>query len=452
MTTSFDQFDATNDQKLPSFIAALQAFCQQPCITGQGVGVRETAELTAEILRSLGAAVQIFETDGAPVVFGEIGEGPRTLLIYDHYDGQPADPLELWDSPPFAADLRDGKIFARGVADNRGDIMARVQAIATYRATVGDLPLKIKFLIEGEEEIGSPNLPNFVAGHADLLAADGCLWEAGSRNEEDRALIALGLKGVLHLELRATAANVDLHSSLATIVPNAAWRLVWALASLKSADDVITVDGLMDEVFTPDDEQLELLAAIPIAEETMKADLGITAFNRDLTGIELLKKHLYEPTCTIQGISTGYGGAGLKAVSPCEASAKIEFRLVPNLEPERVLELLRAHLDRRGYGDFKIDVHAALSPASSDPQSDVARAAIAAAKAVETQSPLIYPLMAGSGPMSYFSAGLNMPVVSCGGISWVDCRVHAPNESIRVVDYRRGIKFIGRFIDEFARL
>ena len=450
MATSFRQFDAVVDRGAGASIKRLRAYCTQPCITGQGIGVRETAELTASLIEQIGAATQIIETGGAPVVYGEIGSGPRTLLIYDHYDVQPADPLDLWVSAPFAAQLRDGKVFARGVADNRGDIMARIQAIETYRSTIGELPIKIKFLIEGEEEIGSPNLPDFVANNRELLAADGCLWEAGSRNEEDRALIALGLKGVLHLELRVTAANVDLHSSLATIVPNASWRLVWALASLKNEDDVITVDGLKDQVFTPSEQQINMLGDIPIAEERMKADLGIAAFNRSLTGIELLKKHLYEPTCTIQGITTGYGGSGLKAVSPCRATAKIEFRLVPNLEPERVLQLLKAHLERRGYGDIEIIVHAALNPAASDPDSAVARAAVRAA-AVEEQPPLVYPLMAGSGPMSYFSAGLEMPVVSCGGISWHDCRAHAPNESVRVVDYIRGIKFIGRFIDEFAR-
>lgn len=448
---SFAEFDAIVAARGDALIEQLRGFCSFPCMTGQGIGVRHAAEEVAARLRRSGAETRIIETSGAPVVYGEIGDGERTLLIYDHYDVQPPEPLELWESPPFEATVRDGKVFARGVADNRGDILARIQAIEIWRELFGELPLKIKFLIEGEEEIGSPNLPAFIDAHKELLAADGCLWETGNRDEQNRTQIVFGLKGVLHLELRVKAARVDLHSSLATIVPNAAWRLAWALATLKTPDDFITVDGLMDLVFEPTEEQLDQLRRIPFAEEEMLADLEIPRFNRGLTGLELLRKHFYEPTCTIQGIATGYSGVGLKAVSPCEAMAKVEFRLVPHLEPEKVLELLRAHLDRRGFDDIEIIVHAALSPAAADPDSAVGRAALAAATAVEPQAPVIYPLMAGSGPMSYFSAGLGMPVVSAGGISWHDSRVHAPNESVRIADYLNGIRFIGRFLNEFAR-
>lgn len=450
MSDRFAAFDAHVEQSKDHFIEELREYCRTPCITGQGIGVRESADLTAAVLQRHGIAARVIETDGAPVVYGETGSGEKTLLIYDHYDVQPPEPLELWESEPFAADVRDGKVYARGVADNRGDAMARAQAIQTYREVFGELPVKVKFLIEGEEEIGSPSLPAFVDRNKELLRADGCLWEAGSRDEEDRVLIALGLKGVLHCELRVSAAKVDLHSSLATIVPNAAWRLTWALASLKSPDDRILVDGLMDHVFEPTSQQVDLLRGIPFAEEKMREDLGIPAFNQGLTGIDLLKKHLYEPTCTIQGLASGYSGVGLKAVSPCEAMAKVEFRLVPNLEPDLVRNLLRAHLDRRGFADIEILVHAALSPAQASPSSAVARAAIEAAESVESQPPIVYPTMAGSGPMSYFSAGLGMPVVSAGGISWHDCRVHAPNESIRIKDYLTGIRYIGRFIDRFA--
>lgn len=450
MPRSYQAFDERIEASQERFIQQLRDYLKTPCITGQGIGVRESAEATADLLRSIGAKVQLLESGGAPVVFGEIGSGSRTLLIYDHYDVQPPEPLELWDSPPFDGEMRDGKVFARGVADNRGDALARMQAVATYIELFGELPIKIKFLIEGEEEIGSPNLPAVVRANRELLAADGCLWEAGGRDEEDRAQISLGLKGVLHCELRVKAASVDLHSSLATIVPNASWRLTWALASLKTPDDRIAVDGLMEYVAPPNDAQLEMMAGIPFPEEQMKAELGIAEFNQQLSGMPLLKKHLFEPTCTIQGITTGYSGPGLKAVSPCLALAKIEFRLVPNLDPEIVLDLLRKHLDRRGFNDIEIESYAELKPALADPASAVAQAAIAAVTDVEIQSPVIYPLMAGSGPMSYFSDELQIPVVSCGGISWHDCRVHAPNESIRIVDYVRGIKMIGRFIDRFT--
>ncbi len=445
-----DAFASYVDQHFNRFVEELRDYCHHPCMTGQGVGVRETAEATAAVLRAGGIETRILETGGAPVVYGEIGEGQRSLLFYNHYDVQPPEPLELWESGPFEAAIRDGKIFARGVSDNRGDVMARVQAITAYRATKGELPVKVKFFIEGEEEIGSPSLPAFVRAHRDLLAADGCIWEGSGRDEADRSVISLGLKGVLHLELRVKAARVDLHSSLATIVPNAAWRLVWALASLKTPDDRIAVDGLMDHVFTPTDAQLDRLRAIPFEEEKLREDLRIPAFNRGLTGLDLLRKHLYEPTCTIQGLLSGYTGVGLKAVSPCEAMAKIEFRLVPDLEPNLVTRLLRDHLDRRGFGEIEIVTHAALSPAQASPDAAVARAAIAATEEIDGVAPVVYPWMAGSGPMSSFSVDLGLPVVCAGSLWWHDARAHAPNESIRLADYGKAIRLIGRLLCRFA--
>ncbi|MGA7672474.1 MAG: M20/M25/M40 family metallo-hydrolase [Nitrolancea sp.] len=446
-----DAFDQDVDQHRDEYLQALKEYCKLPCITGQGIGVADSAEATANILRGIGCRdVQILETDGAPVVYGEIGQGSPTLLIYNHFDVQPPEPLDAWDSDPFGSEERDSKIYARGISDNRGDVMARTQAIASYRRAHGELPLTIKFMIEGEEEIGSPSLPAFIEKHRDLLRADGCLWEGGGLDDHDRFIISLGLKGVLHAELRVKSSRTDMHSSWATVVPGAPWRLVWALASLKDVDDHITIDGLMNHVVQPPADELAMMERIPFDEAAMKADLEIPAFIRDLEGVELLKKHLYEPTCTIQGLFSGYTGQGLKAVLPNEAMGKIEFRLVPNLEPDLVLELLRQHLDRRGCQDIEIVTHAKLSPAKAPADAPVVQAAIAAARENYDETPIVYPVMAASGPMSYFSAGLGVPVVTGGGLWWHDARAHAPNESIRVADYLNGIKWAGRFFAQFG--
>ncbi len=402
-----DVFDQDVDRHRDEYLQAIKDYCKLPCITGQGIGVAESAEATANILRGIGCRdVQILETDGAPVVYGEIGEGSPTLLIYNHYDVQPPEPLDAWHSDPFGSEERDGKIYARGISDNRGDVMARTQAIASYRRAHGELPLTVKFVIEGEEEIGSPSLPAFIEKHRDLLQADGCLWEGGGLDDHDRFIISLGLKGVLHGELCVKSSRTDMHSSWATVVPGAPWRLVWALASLKDVDDHITIDGLMDHVRQPPPDELAMMERIPFDEAAMKTDLEIPAFIRNLGGIELLKKHLYEPTCTIQGLLSGYTGQGLKAVLPNEAMGKIEFRLVPNLEPDLVLDLLREHLDRRGFQDIEIVTHAKLSPAKAPADAPVVQAAIAAARENYGEDPIVYPVMAASGPMSYFSARL----------------------------------------------
>ena len=388
------------DDHFAEAVDRLQGLCRLPSVSAQGIGLEEAAQAAVDLLRGIGADTRLIEVEGGPPwVYGEIGAGPRTVVFYNHYDVRPPEPLELWTTPPFVADIREGKMYARGMADNKGDFVARVQAVEAYRRTVGELPCRIVFLVEGEEEIGSPHLASFVAENGDLVrGAIGCLWEGGERAASGRLQLYCGLKGVCYVELRVRAARRDAHSSWATVVPNAAWRLVWALNTLKDADDKITVDGLMERVAEPTDEELEYLRAIPCDEEKAKAEYGIPKFIRDLHGLELLKKHLYEPTCTICGLASGYAGPGSKTVLPSAAVAKVDFRLVPDLGPELVLELLRQHLDRRGFEDVEIVPLAGMNPAKSDLGSAIVQAALAAVPEVYGADPIVYPLMAGSGP------------------------------------------------------
>ena len=446
-----DTFNAYVDANAGRFIAELQEICCQPSISAQKIGLEETARMVLERLRQVGAEARLVQVAGAPpVVYGEMGQGPRTLLIYNHYDVQPPEPLELWESDPFDPQIRQGALYARGVADNKGNLMARLQAIEAWQATQGELPLRLKFVYEGEEEIGSVHLAQFAAENRRLLeGADGCLWESGYKDAAGRPVITLGLKGIMYVELRARGAGRDLHSAWATVVPNPAWRLVWALASLKDEEDHITVDGLMDHVAAPTAEELALLAAIPFEEEELQADYAIPRFIRGLSGLELLKKHLYEPTCTICGFLTGYTGPGSKTVLPHEALVKVDFRLVPDLTPELVLDLLRRHLDRRGFTDVEIVELGGEHPARSDPQAPIVRAAVAAARAVYGQEPVVYPLMAGSGPMYHLCQELGIPAVGAG-VGRARSSVHASNENIRLADYIEGIKYIGELLRRFG--
>ena len=432
------------------FVEELKDFCRQPSIAAQGIGLEEMTELVRARLQKLGAETRLIPVcDGPPVVYGEMGNGQRTLLIYDHYDVQPTDPLDLWESKPFDPQIRGGKIYARGVADNKGDLLARLQAVEAYLATTGELPLKIKWVIEGEEEVGSPHLASFVAEHASLLTADGCMWETGQKDESERPTISLGVKGIMYLELRARGARSDLHSSLATVVPNPAWRLVWALSTLKDQNDDILIDGFMDHVIEPTATDMQMLAAIPFEEEQMRARLGISRFIRGLTGIEALRKHLLEPTCTICGFNAGYLGEGTKTVLPCTATVKLDFRLVPNLEPDLVVTLVRRHLDKRGFADIEVVAAHGEHSARTQPGAPVVQAAIAAARAVYGQDPVIYPLMAGSGPMYPLTQALGTPAFSAG-VSYAGASAHAPNENIRLKDYFEGIRFVGEFIRQFG--
>src|SRR5437867_7835105 len=342
--TSFAEFDAFVRAREREYIDELKTLIRQPTVSAQGIGIPETARIVLDRAKKRGgiAAEALTVDGGPPTIVGETGRGDRTLLVYNHYDVQPPDPLDEWETPPFEPTERDGFLYGRGVSDNKGNLMARLQAIDAYRATMGELPLRIRVLYEGEEESGSAHLAAFVARYGERLRADGCIWEAGYKDAAGRPTISCGLKGIAYGELRVRGANKDAHSSLATIVPNPAWRLVWALATLKNERDEITIGGFMDEVRDPSAAELAELERVPFDEAGMLRIHGISHFVRDVHGAELKRKHFFEPTCTICGIVSGYTGTGSKTVLPAMASAKIDFRLVPDLTPEKVARLLRA--------------------------------------------------------------------------------------------------------------
>jgi acetylornithine deacetylase/succinyl-diaminopimelate desuccinylase-like protein len=449
-----ERFVAYVDSNADRFIAQLQRLCSQPSVAAQKLGLQETAEMVLEMLQSIGADTHLIQVaDAPPVVYAEMGEGNKTLIIYDHYDVQPPEPLDQWESEPFSPEIREGFLYARGASDNKGDLVSRLQAIETYQETIGKLPLNVKFVIEGEEEVGSPHLAQFVAENRELLlGADGCLWEGGRRDLTGRPEIYMGLKGIMYVELRAKGASRDLHSSWAPLVPNPAWRLVWALNTLKDEEDRITVDGLMDHVVEPPAQEMELLKKIPFGEDEIRKDYGIPQFLGGVEGIDALKNYLYAPTCTICGIRAGHISQGSKTVLPNEAMVKLDFRLVPNLTPDLVLDLLRKHLDRRGFEDVEIVRMSGEHPAKSSPEASIVRAAIEAARIVYAQEPAVYPLMAGSGPMYPLSQALGIPAVSGVGVGHAQSRIHAPNENIRLTDYIQAVKYNGEFIRLFAAL
>jgi len=449
--TIFADFDAYVRAREREYIDELKTLIRQPTVSAQGIGIPETARIVLDRAKKRGGiAAEALSVDGGPpTIVGETGRGDRALLIYNHYDVQPPDPLDEWETPPFEPTERDGFLYGRGVSDNKGNLMARLQAIDAYRATMGELPLRIRVLYEGEEESGSAHLAAFVARHGERLRADGCIWEAGYKDAAGRPTISCGLKGIAYVELRVRGANKDAHSSLATIVPNPAWRLVWALATLKNDADQITIDGFMDAVRPPTAADRALLEALPFDEQGMLRIHGIERFVRGLRGYELKKKHFLEPTCTICGIVSGYTGAGSKTVLPAVASAKIDFRLVPDLTPEKVNALLRAHLDRRGFEDVEVVPGHGEPPSRWPTDSVTATAAVDACRSAYGSEPVVYPLLAGSGPMAQVCDALGIPVAGFGSGNAASAN-HAPNENIAIADYVDHIRAFGRFLYAFA--
>lgn len=432
-------------------IARLQAFCRQPSIAAQGVGMAEMAELVRRTLLELGARAELIPTDGYPVVVGRLeGATPKTLMFYNHYDVQPPEPLDLWDSPPFAAKIRDGHLYARGVADNKGNLVARLAAVEAWLAVRGELPLNILFVAEGEEEIGSPNLGRFAEEHQDKLQADGCIWESGYKDTKERLRVLLGVKGILAVDLKASGPNRDLHSANAAIVESPAWRLLWALASLKGPDERIRIPGFYDDVRPPDERDRAMLAAWDLDEGGELAELGISRFALGLTGEALKEKLLFQPTCNICGFHAGYGGPGVKTVLPARATAKLDFRLVPDQDPYDLLRKLRAHLDAEGFEDIEIHAEGPEFPARTDPDDPLVDAVVSTARRAYGADPVVQPLMAATGPMYELCQRWGLPAAGAG-VGWVGSRGHSPNENIRLDDLVLGIQHIALIMDAFSQ-
>lgn len=447
MNEGFSSYLRSNRER---FLEELRALLAQPSIAAQGIGLEETASIVRRRLDRLGARVRLIPVEGAPpVVYAEMGTKGPLLQIYNHYDVQPPEPLELWDSPPFEPTIRNGRIYARGVADNKGSLLGRIQAVESWLATRGELPIRLRWVIEGEEETSSAHLERFVDENEELLrGADGCLWESGYRDEAGRPVLTMGLKGIAYLELRAHGAHSDLHSAYAPIIPNPAWRLVWALATLKAPDDTITIDGYLDHLAQPPEEALDAADAVPFEEERIKGDYRIEEFVGNVTGKEAVRRYLFAPTCTICGFDSGYIGEGAKTVLPSTARAKVDLRLVPNLTPELATRLVREHLSRRGFADIEVALLGGEPPARSSIGSAVALAARRSAERAYGMPAVVYPNMAGSGPMYHLCDRFGIPAVGSGCGDSVS-NVHAPNESVDIEDYFAHIAFMGELLEEF---
>ena len=450
-TPDFSAYDAYIEAHFEEFTGELAAFCALPALAGQRVGLAESSTLVRRKLEALGARATVVDVpDGAPAVLAELGQGARTLLLYNHYDVQPADPLDLWQTPPFEPTIRDGKLYARGVADDRGDLQARIQAIAAYEATIGPLPLRLRWFIEGEEEIGSPHLAAVTEQHADALRADWCAWEGAGWDETDTPNIVCGMKGMLYVELHATGADHDVHSGAGGVVPNPAWRLVEALHSMRTPDGRFTLDGLDDLVAPPDPASLAAARALPFDDAAKRRQIGIARWQRDLQGVEVQLVQMFEPTGNIAGFLSGYTGAGPKTIVPSTAMVKMDFRLVPNQTPDNMADLLRRHLDARGFSDVRIEILGRLPPA----RTPVSHPLIGAAAAVWEQvgvTPHIQPMTGGSGPMAAISDDLGIPTVMVAGPGYSGSRIHSPNEHLRLADYRACLRYWGRFFHHLAQ-
>ena len=430
----------------------LAALVALESVSAQGRMLPETADAVTALLEQEGFSVRRFPGQVAPILLAEAGEGPRTLLIYNHYDVQPESPLELWNTPPFVLTELDGRLYGRGASDDKGELTSRLAAVRALKAMHGGtLPLKIKWLIEGEEEVGSPSLAGFVEEHAAALQADGCWWEFGTVSENGRPVASLGLKGVVCLELRCAVSDSDLHSSLGAVIDNPLYRLSRAIASLRDDTGRVTIPGFYDAVRPPNEADLQAIQSLPDARGPLQESYGVRGFLGDADAHEVNRRSNFEPALNVNGLHGGYGDAGSKTVLPASGFAKIDFRLVLDQDPAQIVKLLRAHLDAQGLHDVEIvELESHQHAARSDVAHPFVQAALAAARESYGQEPVIHPSVGGSGPMSPFVQHLGVACVAMG-IGNVGGRVHAPNENIRTRDFASGVKFGVVFLERLSR-
>ncbi|MDV6373981.1 M20/M25/M40 family metallo-hydrolase [Deinococcus arenicola] len=419
-------------------------------VSAQGRMLPETADAVTALLEAEGFTVARYPGQVAPVLVAEAGEGPFTLLIYNHYDVQPEDPLELWNTPPFELTERDGRLYGRGASDDKGEFVSRLAGLRALRERHGGgLPLKVKWLLEGEEEVGSPSLEGFLAEHAADLKADGVWWEFGSVTPEGRPMLYAGLKGIVCLELRCQVAASDLHSSTGAVVDNPLWRLAKAVASLRDETGHVTIPGFHDDVRPPSQADLEAVANLPGYGEDLYSAYEVT---RPLGTPEDHHTRLsLTPVLNVNGFHGGYGGEGSKTVLPAEGFVKIDFRLVPDQHPDKIVELLRAHLDAQGLGDVEIvELESHQYPARSDLSDPFVQTAVQVAKQVYGQDAILNPSSGGSGPMYPFMQHVGAPVIALG-IGNVAGRVHAPNENVLRRDFETGVRYALEFMEALGK-
>jgi acetylornithine deacetylase/succinyl-diaminopimelate desuccinylase-like protein len=447
-TSAVDAYIEKNSRR---FVEELKELCAFPSISNHGAeAVKPARDWLAERLSRYTDRVETLEAGGMPALYAEVpGAGRRKLLLYQHYDVQPVDPIELWESQPFEPVEKDGRIVARGVADDKADVMARIHALETLKG-LGEVPVTLRFLVEGEEEIGSKTFEKIAHQHSAKLSADGCLWESGtSFDDAGRPTIQFGCRGLLYVQLRVKMLDFDQHSGYASIYPSAPMYMIGALESLRDQQMNIRIEGFYDKVVKPTDADRRMMAKIDPEVDKRKKLVGFDNLVRDPKSSEVLEQMLFLPTCNIAGVTTGYQGPGSKTVLPAEATAKLDFRLVPNQDPADVLSQLRRHLDSHGFEEVEIVWSDGEKPARSDPDSAVGKTVIECVRELHGE-PILWPFMPATGPMHPVVADLGIPTVLPVGVGRPDNRVHSPNENIRATDYINTVRLMCRIWERFG--
>ena len=455
------------DSRKDDVIADLQSLIRQRSVSAKKQGLEQCAAVVAGIMVKAGINTRILnlprdgKSDGQssiapPIVYGEVktkrkpSRTPKTLLFYNHYDVQPEDPIELWEHDPYEGKVEGDYIYGRGSSDDKGELITRIKAVEYYLKFFGDVPCNIKFLVEGEEEIGSIHVGEYLAKYHDDFACDGVIWEFGYINEQNIPIITLGMKGLLFVELTATGPNRDAHSSLAVLIENPAWKLVHALNKLTDTSGRILINDWYKEVRDLTEREKAYLKTESFDEIRFKTEYGIHSFLNNAQDIEIQKALVTMPTCNIAGMISGYTGEGAKTIIPSTASVKIDFRLVPEMDPLVQLERLKKYLYDNGFDERSLKVRLLHGEAASRTNVDDPFVDLVSESAREVYGDAIISVSSpATGPMDSFAKNLKVPCISIGS-TFIYSKMHSPNEFARIDLLLKTAKCMCGIMDRFA--
>ncbi len=443
------------ESNMENLISDLQTLIRQPSVSAKNEGIEDCAILVSNMLKKSGIRSEVLrlEKGVAPLVYGEIKskQNPsKTLMFYNHYDVQPVEPFDLWDDPPFSGKRKGNKIFGRGATDDKGELITRIKAVEACLKTTGDVPCNIKFVIEGEEETGSAHIEEYLKKYKKKFSCDGVIWEFGYVDSKNRPIIGLGMKGLLFVELSVKESNMDVHSSLAVLIKNPAWRLIEAVKTLRDSDGKILIKDWYKEVTAFSKKDLQIIRNEPFDEKVFKNEFGIKSFLANKTGLNAKKALVGGATCNIAGFVSGYTGDGAKTVLPGNALVKIDFRLVPKMDPKKQVMRLKNHLKSKGFSDVKMKIYHGEAAARTDSSNPFVSQVKDAADKVFGKS-ILNVSNAGTGPMFPFVNILNAPCISIGS-TYMFSKIHSPNEFARVDLLKKTTKCLCLIMQNFGKL
>ena len=444
-----------NDEVAQHYFEVLRTLISKKSIFAQQIGLKEVATYLGEIFTAAGAKVMIDDSYTAPFVLAEFqSDNPeaKTIIFYHHYDTVPADNDQPWTNDPFTLSVHYGVMYGRGVDDDKGHITARLTAVRKYIREHGSLPVNIVFMMEGAEESASTDLDKYLAKHKKRLrGADLLVWEQGTRNNLGQLEISGGNKGIVTFDMSVRSAEVDIHSSYGGIINSASWYLMDAISSLRSADGRILVEGIYEQVQEPNERELALIAQYALkTPEELKEIYGLQLPVLKEDRQEFLRRFYFEPAINIEGFGSGYQGQGVKTILPAYASAKMEVRLVPGLEPHDVLDKIRKQLDKNGYDKVELTYTLGEMSYRSDMSAPSILNVIELAKAFYPEGISVLPTSAGTGPMHTVFEALEVPMAAFG-LGNANSRDHGGDENVKIADYYTHIELIKELIRSYEQ-